>query len=785
MNLGAAVDAVGDGRIPPEASIGSPHWYDPVSGPSVEIRGRAADDRRPGEPFTWRLEYGPGLAPTSWTTARSGASSTPVTDFGTVDLAAVRAELAARASHPDRDDPAGPTFDPTREDPYKGQFTVRLTVTSGDGRALAGVDRKVLTALDDQTLRPGFPKRLAAGGEAPIRYADLDGDNRQELVVPTEDGRVHAYEPDGSELSGWPVRTETQYAASRHGAAPALRALGAPLEPPRAPTVADLDGDGSPEVVTTAGERIYAWDAKGDALPGWPVRPDPARANCAPSQQSKPLGHPKCGFLAAPAVARLGGRGEPPDLVVAGLDGRLRAYRPDGRPVPGFPVRLVDPGVPANEQMTAESINQAAIGDLNGDGRDDIVVPTNEVYGGTGGGGDVSFGSALSAAGTTSRVYAVDARGTGAPGGKPFLPGWPIRLGGIIQDVLPLIGPGHDPALVRLGGAQQVVVSTTGGALSLYGADGTLTRDIQQQGAPGEGALNLFESAAVGDVDGAGGPDVVKYQVDLGQAVNLLLVGQNVPYSHRIGAYSAAAGTAVPGFPVVTDDYQFLSSSTIARVGAGGQSVLAGTGLGLLHAYDGATGRDAPGFPKVTGGWMFAPAALSDDGRLAGVTREGWLYEWRQPGAPACQTQWPSFRHDQHGSGNYDADGTPPAAPERIALTRGRGNVVRLTFARPATTASAGRPPATWRRSTDSRSTSAARGGRRGLQPRPAHPGPHRHGRRAGRRRGRQQRSPRVGQPALSSNSLTTVFQLRAVAVTPRRSSVSARPSFELRMPSG
>ena len=65
-----------------------------------------------------------------------------------------------------------------------------------------------------------------------------------------------------------------------------------------------------------------------------------------------------------------------------------------------------------------------------------------------------------------------------------------------------------------------------------------------QQNVGGAGSLNLFESAAVGDLDGAapGGPAVVKYQVDLGQAANLLLVGQNVPYSHRIGAYDAATG---------------------------------------------------------------------------------------------------------------------------------------------------------------------------------------------------------------------------------------------------
>lgn len=413
-----------------------------------------------------------------------------------------------------------------------------------------------------------------------------------------------------------------------------------------------------------------------------PARPRPLEL--CPSEQKKELSHPKCGFLATPAVGRLEGPGKALGVVAPGLDGRLYAYRADGSAVPGFPVRLIDTAIAADRRMTAESINNPAVGDLNGDGRDDVVVPTNEVYGAAGGGGgDVSFAGALGGAvGTTSRVYAVDSRGRSAPGGRPFLAGWPIELPGVIQNVLPLIGPGHDPALVKLDGAQQVVVSTTGGALALYDARGAKTREINQNAA-GEGALNLFESAAVGDVNG-NGPEIVKYQIDLNQAVNLLLVGQNVPYSHRIGVFDASTGQTAPGYPVVTDDYQFLSSSTVARVSPGAANhVVAGTGLGLLHAYDGITGRDAPGFPKVTGGWLFAPAALSDDRRAAAITREGFLFVWNVPDTPACQSEWPSFRHDQQGTGNYDADGTPPGAPDRLSLTRLGGRSFRLVFRSP------------------------------------------------------------------------------------------------------
>ncbi len=43
--------------------------------------------------------------------------------------------------------------------------------------------------------------------------------------MPTEDGTVHAYEPDGSELPGWPVHTLLERQAGGHAAAPGFAAL--------------------------------------------------------------------------------------------------------------------------------------------------------------------------------------------------------------------------------------------------------------------------------------------------------------------------------------------------------------------------------------------------------------------------------------------------------------------------------------------------------------------------------------------------------------------------------
>jgi hypothetical protein len=483
------------------------------------------------------------------------------------------------------------------------------------------------------------------------------------------------------------VQTEVQQSALGHSGSPALAALGLPREPPRGPVIADLAGNGSVDVITAAGTHLYAWHANGKPVAHFPVSSNPAF--CAPALEND-NSHPKCGFLATPAIAHLEGFTKKPDIVEPSLDGHLYAWKASGAPVKGYPVALVDPvEAAAGKAMIAESINEPAIGDLNGSGHDDVVVASNEVYGAVSNSGDVSFAGVTSAAaGTSGRLYAIDGKS-----GKP-LPGWPVAMPGIIQDTLPFIGPGQDAAIAKIGGQTVIVASATGGSLEELSPAGVVVRTLQQVGPEAfgaasnatdrSGAINLFESASVGDLLGTGTPDVVKYELSLSQAANLLLVGQNFPYNHLIGAFDGATGVSLPAFPTVTDDYQLLSANNVAKVDPTlpTNQVLGGTGLGLLHAYDGATGQDISGFPKQTGGWLYAPPALSADGRMADLTREGYLFEW-QTQAPACQGQWPSFRHDQQSSGNYDHDGTPPNAPANITLSALGGGKYRLTFTAP------------------------------------------------------------------------------------------------------
>jgi hypothetical protein len=274
----------------------------------------------------------------------------------------------------------------------------------------------------------------------------------------------------------------------------------------------------------------------------------------------------------------------------------------------------------------------------------------------------------------------------------------------VIQNELPLIGPGQDAAIAKIAGSTTIVASTTGGALEELRPNGSLVRIFQQIGPEAygplsdatdrSGALNLFESASIGDLLESGTLDVVKYELSLSQAANLLLSGQNFPYNHLIAAYDAGNGSSLAAYPTVTDDYQFLSASDIARVVPGRDNqVIAGTGLGLLHAYDAASGHDVGGFPKATGGWLFAPAALSADGRIADITREGYLFEWRI-GAPPCQTEWPMFRHDPEDTGNYDFDGVAPGPVRSLRLAPLGGGRWQLRFIAPGDNGSCGTPTA-------------------------------------------------------------------------------------------
>src|SRR5581483_1292121 len=139
-------------------------------------------------------------------------------------------------------------------------FTIELVVTSRhDGATLEGRDRRAAFLSRDRDLLPGFPRHVTPGaytgdGESSPVLADLDGDNRNELVYATSDGYVHAIRPNGTELPGWPARGEVP-SDNLGGAFLASVAVG------------DANGDGEPEVYAADLEgKVYGWSASGERI---------------------------------------------------------------------------------------------------------------------------------------------------------------------------------------------------------------------------------------------------------------------------------------------------------------------------------------------------------------------------------------------------------------------------------------------------------------------------------------------------------------------------------------
>jgi hypothetical protein len=690
VNLNRAVDAVDPPgriapRIPPEVEITGPPWYTQVDPGRRKLPVRGEVFAR-GRAYTCRVLVAPGSQPNN--------AEAPKGDFeqvgdGPCDGGARRGRLdgvLARIDVPElrRRFPQANVGDFSGREPGAGGlgqtsngrpnsepygFTVKVVAASSShGSALTGEDRRNLYLHRDADLLKGWPRQLPSDGASSPLLVDLDADNRNELVVATSDGFVHAFRPDGSEARGWPVRSRRP---ALHRNAPAFTsgALSDDVGAPFLASVAsgDLDRDGSPEVVGADFDgRVYAWDARGKlvlerrTLDRYSGRPQRAFVDVREGVQNRT----QRGFLGAPVLADLdrddGGKLE---IVAAAMDRHLYAWNDDGKPVEGFPLLVVDPSKVARvddktHQVTFNAaagdplnqgaiVNTPAVGDISGGGRPEIVVGTNEEYeAGAPGEGGPNIGllnttvlGALNETGVidqlgivnlaNTRAYAISARGDrdGRPGGgrSPYLDGWPAKLAVLSAELLPVVGEGvtGSPVIapIRCGSEVKpaVGVMPAAGLGYLLGPDGDscLGKDPVNgsdlalgSDVPGNVVTDLPVFPAAGHPafgEFAGGVSFLAPAAGLRRALDLAVNEYQQGSQDFLGAWNPRNGQFRLGFPHVVNDLQFLSGPTIADIdGKPGEEALAGTSSLDLVAVTGSGQPVSKAWPKLTADWTVA-----------------------------------------------------------------------------------------------------------------------------------------------------------------------------------
>lgn len=450
-------------------------------------------------------------------------------------------------------------------------------VTSVDTSGNESLASETLSAWTTWPQQPGWPKKLSAQPSTATAI-DIDGDGEQEVFLAARDGMIYAFRYDGLELvdlDGNPTTTSGYVD------------LGGSADPWAAPSIADLDGDGTFEMVVTSrgGEdTLYAFsilrEGEPVALAGWPVSfasgegrslTEPTLADvdgdggaelCFVAERQGTVhlldatgqdlpGWPKTAALggwsySSPVLVDLDGDGDL-EIVAAGRNGKVFIWHHDGQAFAGWE-QPFDSG--------RSDVGSPALGDLDGDGALEIVVNLG------------------------ARVFALEldqSSVSGWEGGKSYPP-QEYRLAS------PALGD------VDGDGALEVFLTTMEG-VSAWDSDGSVLAGSWPVDLGTEDETS--SSPAIADIDGDGIPEIV--------------VGYGDKHVHAFEADGSIAGR----WPAPVDA-SVGASPTIADLdGDGDLEILVGAGESL-YIWD------------STGSW---PETLIEWGTIHGNARHNGLYE--------------------------------------------------------------------------------------------------------------------------------------------------------------
>jgi len=217
----------------------------------------------------------------------------------------------------------------------------------GDGMAevvFGTMKRRLHVIKSDSSELAGFPLQASSLIDQGVAIGDVAGDNLPEIVFATFDKKLHLVNNSGEELAGWPLELETRCVKNplliktedgfrivivnfideiqiidQDRRFLAEYPLQTHLRKP--PALADIDGDGQPEIVcVTEDQKLHVARLDGQTLEPFPL-------------------HVKTTSQAAPGFADLDDDGRP-EILLGGDDNHLYAFTHQGKQFRNFPVKL-------------------------------------------------------------------------------------------------------------------------------------------------------------------------------------------------------------------------------------------------------------------------------------------------------------------------------------------------------------------------------------------------------------------------------------------------------------